>query len=177
MNYDIIKYTNMKFKATISYIIAIIFLNVLFVKLPYIYAYGEGFSPADVLVGIIYIVRDFAQREIKHHIFFAMLIGCILSYLLSEPTIAIASVSGFAIGELIDWALFTYTQKPLSQRLILSSCLSSPIDTLVFLLVAKQFNILSFLIMIAGKWTGILMLWIIWKRRHKKINPEFSVHL
>lgn len=152
-----------RFMATGSYILAIVVLNMAVVYLPHVGAFGESFSPADVMVGLIYLVRDFAQREIKHYIFAAMLVGAGLSYFLASHDIALASVSAFLVGEAIDWALFTYTKKPLSQRLLLSAIVSSPFDSIVFLYVSGRFYWLPVVIMTLGKFIGVLVLWLVWK--------------
>ena len=78
------KITLRRYLATTSYIGMIVFLNALLVYLPGVSAFGQSFFPADMLVRSIYIVRDFAQREIKHYIFIAMLVGTVLSYLLAD---------------------------------------------------------------------------------------------
>ena len=139
----------------------------LVVRLPLVHSFGESVSPADVLVGVIYIVRDFAQREIKHYILLAMIIGASLSYFLATPAIALASACSFMIGEIIDWLIFSYTKKPLSQRLILSSIASSPIDSAVFLAFADRLSPLPFIIMSAGKVLGVILLWLTWKWRQQ----------
>ena len=137
----------------------------LFVYLPGVAAFGQSFSPADVAVGVIYLVRDLAQREIRHYIFVAMLVGCALSYLFASKTIALASVSGFMVGEIVDWAIYTYTKRPLSKRLLWSAMISAPIDTSVFLYVAGRLHSLPFTMMVLGKLLGVLLIWIIWKLR------------
>lgn len=157
-----------RFVATISYIGAILLINVAFVKMPGVAAFGESLSSADLVVGIIYIVRDFAQREIGHWVIAAMIIGCLLSYWLSDPLIAVASVTAFAVGETVDWAIFTFTRQPLSQRLLSSSIVSAPIDTWVFLTMAKQMNWLAFVVMSVGKIAGVLLLWFVWRWRAVK---------
>jgi len=154
--------------ATLSYIGCILFLNILLVRLPLIHSFGEQFSPADVLVGIIYIVRDFAQREIKHYIIIAMLIGAGLSYVFSTPSIALASLLSFISGEMLDWLIFSFTQKPLRQRLLLSSIVSTPIDSWVFLMIANRLSLLPFIIMSTGKIAGVFILWIAWLRIQNK---------
>jgi queuosine precursor transporter len=164
---------NNKLTATLSYISCIVLLNCLFVKLPGVSAFGQAFSPADAVVGIIYIVRDFAQREIKHYIFLAMLIGSVISYLLADPVIALASVSAFISGEVCDWGIFTFTKKPLSKRLILSSIISSPIDSVIFLYVANRLHVLSFCIMTLGKITGVMLLWLLWRQRHNLSQKNY----
>ena len=157
-----------RFIATISYITMIVFLNTLFVTLPGICAYGQSFSAADVFVGGIYIARDFAQRELKHYVFFAMLIGAAISYLLASKTIALASVSAFVVGEGLDWLIYTFTKKPLSQRLVLSAIASSPIDSLVFLGVAGRLHWLEFSVMTLGKVVGVFVLWLLWKWKQSR---------
>ena len=156
-----------RYTATLSYILSVILLNILFVKLPGFNAFGDTLSLADLVVGLIYIVRDLAQQEIQHRVIFAMLIGTILSFILADPNIAMASACGFAAGECCDWIVFSFTRKPLSQRLLLSSTLSIPVDTWVFLSIANHLNISSFSLMSAGKCFGILLLWCLWKKRSK----------
>lgn len=152
-----------RYLITISYIAMIVLLNVLVVRLPFVAAFGQHFSLADLFVGSIYLVRDFAQRELKHRVLFAMLIGVILSYILATPEIALASACAFLVGELIDWAIFTFSKKPLSQRLLSSSLISSPFDTLVFLGVAARLHPFEFAMMTLGKFLGVLILWLVWK--------------
>ncbi len=149
--------------ATICYISAIVALNMAVVYLPHVGAFGASFSPADVMVGLIYLVRDFAQREIKHYIFAAMIVGAALSYFLATPDIALASASAFIIGELIDWSLFTFTNKPLSRRLMLSAVVSSPFDSVVFLYVSGRLHWLPVVVMTLGKFVGVLVLWTLWR--------------
>ncbi len=167
--------------ATIAYIMMIVLLNCAVVYLPGVAAFGQHFSIADLFVGSIYLVRDFAQREIKHYIFAAMLIGTILSYLLADPAIALASVSAFCVGEVFDWAIFTFTRKPLSQRLILSATVSAPIDGLVFLGIAHRLGSIEWLMMTVGKIIGVFLIWMVWKLKvrrklHQNQNHSFSIN-
>ena len=69
------------FACTIAYIILIVLINSIFVYAPYINVYGSLVSSGDIVVGVVYILRDFVQREIKHYVLVAMLIGCYFSYL------------------------------------------------------------------------------------------------
>jgi len=160
--------TSRKFIASITYIVLVVVVNLMLYYLPGIPILGHSVSSADAFVGVIYLVRDFAQREIRHYIFAAMLLGAFLSYLLADASIALASVSGFIVGELIDWAIFTYTRKPLSQRLIWSAVISTPFDTTVFLYVAGRLNPVSAVFMIVGKWIGVLILWAVWRYKSTK---------
>jgi uncharacterized PurR-regulated membrane protein YhhQ (DUF165 family) len=156
------------FPATFSYIAIVIVINVAFSYAPFFHIFGQEASPMDAFVGIIYLVRDFAQREIRHYVLIAMLIGLIFSYVLAEPAVAMASAAAFMSGELVDWLIFTFTKKPLSQRLLWSAALSTPIDSGVFLMVMHQLNIVGFLLMSVSKWLGVLALWYGWKRKNQQ---------
>ncbi len=149
--------------ATLSYVVMIVVLNTLFMYMPLMSLFGQSFSSADMFVGSIYIVRDFAQREIKHYIFIAMLVGAIISYLFASKVIALASTAAFVAGEAIDWSIFTFSKKPVSQRLIWSSMISSPIDSIVFLSFAERLHGVEFVVMTVGKMAGVLLLWLVWK--------------
>ena len=156
-----------KYWATLSYIVMVTFINIGFSLLPVYSVFKQEVSLMDVVAGVIYLVRDFAQQELGHFIFIAMITGGILSYYLASPQIAIASVSAFAVGELIDWLIFTYTKKPLKDRLLLSACISTPFDTLVFLFGISRLNILAFSVMSVGKFLGVLGIWWMWYRRSR----------
>lgn len=158
----------MRFQFTISYIIFIVVLNYCVSFAPYLNLFGAPYSSADVLVGFIYVFRDLAQREIKHYVIGAMLIGSLLSYFLADKTVAIASVTAFSIGELIDWSIYTFTKRPLSKRILWSASLSAPIDTAIFLYMIHQLNSAGFFVMILGKLTGVIALWYIWRWREQK---------
>ncbi len=149
----------------------IILVNAAFSFTPTFHLFGFDISPLDPLAGIIYLVRDFAQRELGHYkIFIAMIIGMILSYILANPRVAYASIAAFTIGEMVDWALFTFSKKNLHQRLILSSCISSPLDSFVFLLIINRFNTGSFFLMLLGKILGILFIYQCWKKQKSNKN-------
>lgn len=160
------------FIATTSYILLIVLINSAMVYLPTVEVFSEPISIADVFVGSIYIVRDFAQREIQHYVFIAMIIGAIFSFILASPAVAVASISAFLVGETVDWAVYTFTQRPLSQRLIWSSCISAPLDTVVFLYFMNQLHTVGFGLMTLGKMMGVILLWFIWKLRSLHHNDR-----
>lgn len=98
---------------------------------------GGSWHPFTVITGLVLVVRDFAQREIKHWIFGAMLIGLALSTLTAWPVIVVASGAAFLISETADWAVYTFSKRPLSQRIMISSTISAPIDQLLFIYLAS----------------------------------------
>jgi hypothetical protein len=62
-------------KYTISYIILIVLINIGFSFVPLVPVFGEMFPPLSLAVGLIFVARDFAQREIGHKVIGAMLIA------------------------------------------------------------------------------------------------------
>jgi uncharacterized PurR-regulated membrane protein YhhQ (DUF165 family) len=98
---------------------------------------GGAFQPLAIVTGLVLVVRDFAQRELRHWIFAAMVVGLALSTLTSWITIVVASGAAFLISETVDWAVYTFTKRPLSERIMISSLVSAPIDQVVFIALAS----------------------------------------
>jgi uncharacterized PurR-regulated membrane protein YhhQ (DUF165 family) len=148
------------------YIGLIVLVNWLFTVVPPIsMGGGEVWPPVALVVGFIFIARDFAQRVIGHWVLVAMLIAAILSYFLADPFVAIASVSAFAVSELIDWMVYSYTKRPFAQRILLSSLLATPVDTIVFLGIMGWLSAPSVLAMTASKMVGALIVWYLVRNR------------
>jgi len=156
-------------KATISYLVFIIVVNTTYIYFPYMTIAHAPFSTGDLLVGAIYIFRDFAQREIKHYVILAMILGVVISYCFADKSMAIASVCAFAVAETIDWVIFTFTGKPLSQRLLLSSAISAPADSFVFLAIYGPLNIAGILVLTSSKVLGVLLVWYVWRKRQSVV--------
>lgn len=98
---------------------------------------GGQFQPLAIVTGLVLVARDFTQREIGHRVLGAMLIGLALSTLTSWITIVVASGAAFLISETVDWAVYTLSRRPLSQRIMISSALSAPLDQTVFIYLAS----------------------------------------
>lgn len=155
------------YKATLSYLLFIVLLNTLFSYVPNLNILGEPVSIADFVAGLIYVMRDFAQRETGHWVIAAMLAGCGLSWLLAEHQAAFASVAAFSVGETIDWGIFTFSGWTLPKRLFWSSIISAPVDTWVNLWCLHQLNSMAFIIMTTTKFFGIGCLVYVWMRNRK----------
>jgi uncharacterized PurR-regulated membrane protein YhhQ (DUF165 family) len=164
-----------RYKATLAYVVLIVFINSLFCNVPEVSVFAHSFSPADIAVGFIYIFRDFAQREIRSYVLFAMLLGGVLSYLFAESAVATASLCAFFVGEIIDWLIFTWTRKPLSQRLLWSALCSSPLDSLVFLSIAGHLQWLDLILMTLMKFCGVFVVWLSWQLRANRMARKVLV--
>ena len=97
-----------------------------------------------------------------------MLIGSLISYALAGKDLAIASMSAFLIAEFVDWSVYTFTKRPLSQRILWSASMSAPIDSSVFLWIIHQLNWLAVLILSLTKILGVLIVWYGWRSREKR---------
>jgi uncharacterized PurR-regulated membrane protein YhhQ (DUF165 family) len=156
---------------TALYIGLIVLVNWLFTVVPLVdMGGGEMWPPVALIVGLIFIVRDFAQRVVGHWVLAAMLIAAILSYFLADPFVAYASVAAFAISELADWLVYSFTKRPFAQRILLSSVLATPIDTVVFLGIMGWLSAPAVLAMTASKLVGALIVWYLVRNRMEVEN-------
>ncbi len=135
-------------------------------------------NPLTVVTGLVFVIRDFVQREMGHRVLVLMALAIGWSFYYSWPVIAIASGIAFAISETVDWLLFTFTKYRLSTRILLSSALAAPIDTTVFLFGADLavqaaqgepagtlFNLANWIFFILGKMVGaVVVSWMIRQR-------------
>lgn len=156
----------LSFKFTALYVALIVLVNYGFsvtplVKLPD----GTMWPPMSLVVGFIFVVRDFAQREVGHKVLIAMLVGAALSYVMADPHVAIASAAAFLVSEVADWLIYSLTKRPLSQRIIYSSLLSAPLDSAVFLFGVGFFSVAGVVTMTISKLLGAFAVWWLVRRR------------
>ncbi len=138
-------------KLSILYILTIYLVNLGFTVVPPVDLGFGLFSPMAIVVGLVFIIRDFAQRAVGHWVLLAMLLGCILSYYMADPFVAVASVASFIVSELVDWLAYTFTKKPFHKRVLISSLISTPIDTFVFLAIVNILSPATFVLMVVCK--------------------------
>lgn len=161
----------LKFKYTFLYIVAIPATSFLFLVTPLVHLTDiVWFSPVAFFVGIVYILRDFVQKELgRHTVFIAMGIAAVLTYLFADPALAVASIIAFMFGELSDWVVYTFTTRPLSQRILISNMVALPVDLFVVLIAlsyaipgALPLNIGSFLLMyLANISTAVVIFFVL----------------
>lgn len=104
---------------------------------------GLMLHPLTTVTGLVFVVRDFVQREMRQWVLLAMLLALCWSTYYAWIVIVVASATAFFISEFFDWLLFTFSKLKLSQRILVSSAVAAPIDTVVFLYgadVAHQVN-------------------------------------
>lgn len=124
---------------------------------------GGMFQPLAIVTGLVLVVRDFAQRELRHWIWGAMIVGLALSTLTSWIQVVVASGLAFLISETVDWAVYTFSKRPLSQRIMMSSLASAPLDQIVFIGLASLVvpGIFAWGTIITGIASKLLGAWIV----------------
>lgn len=145
------------------------------------FVHGVMLNPLTVVTGLVFVLRDFVQREMGHKVLILMALAIGWSFYYSWPVIAIASGLAFAISESIDWVLFTFTKYRLSTRILLSSAAAAPIDTTVFLYGAdlakamegvaergSEFHPANWIVFVIGKMIGaVIVSWMIRRREDR----------
>lgn len=144
-----------------------------------------AFQPLTIVTGLVFVVRDFVQREMGHRVLVLMALAIGWSFFYAWPVIAIASAIAFGISETVDWLIFTFTKYRLSTRILLSSAIAAPVDTTVFLYgadLAQQMelgtpagtllNVPNWIFFIIGKMVGAVI--VSWMIRQREIRGEVS---
>lgn len=159
---------------TLSYVIAILAVNWLFAPSQLVEgvtfwktAWGDLFL-ANLVVGAVFVLRDYAQRQIGHRILLATLLAGALTYLMVDPAIAVASMVAFVISEMSDWGIFSFWKKSLQQRILVSSLVAVPLDTFVFQHLAGYLTPAAFVMEVSSKAIGVFIVWQLLKMREPK---------
>jgi uncharacterized PurR-regulated membrane protein YhhQ (DUF165 family) len=96
-------------------------------------------APSGVLmIGLALVLRDFVHDTLgAKWALGAILVGALLSYLLADPFIAVASLVAFAVSELSDFAVYAPIRKRNRSIAILASgVVGSIVDSALFLYLA-----------------------------------------
>jgi uncharacterized PurR-regulated membrane protein YhhQ (DUF165 family) len=144
---------------TLLYIAAIVLVNWMFTAIPpWATPLGDLYL-ANVVVGFIFVLRDYAQREVGHCILLGTAVAGVLTWFMVDPAIALASVTAFALSETADWGVYSLLRRPLSQRILISSIIAVPLDTLAFQYLAGYLTPAAFLTEVASKTVGVFIVW------------------
>jgi uncharacterized PurR-regulated membrane protein YhhQ (DUF165 family) len=123
----------------------------------------------NLAVGAVFVLRDQAQRSVGHWVVAAMLVAIVLSYLLASPVVAFASAAAFAVSEFADWAVYTWTRRRWADRILLSSAVSTPLDSAVFLGLAGFFTPWGWLTMTVAKMGVAVVIWAWLRTRGREV--------
>lgn len=154
---------------TALYIGAIVLVNWMFTAIaPWSTPLGDLYL-ANIVVGFVFVLRDYAQREIGHSVLAATAVGGVLTWFMVDPAIAIASITAFILSEAADWGVYSFLRRPLSQRILISSLIAIPLDTLAFQYLAGYLTPAAFATEIASKAVGVLLVWYLLRMRDRKL--------
>lgn len=151
------------------YVVAIVAVNWMFTAIaPWSTPLGDLYL-ANVVVGFIFVLRDYAQREVGHYILFATALAGVLTWFMVDPAIAAASITAFILSETADWGVYSFLRRPLSQRILISSMIAVPLDTLAFQYLAGYLTPAAFATEIVSKAFGVLVVWYLLRARDRKL--------
>lgn len=141
------------------YVLSVVVVNLLFSALPPVAVPPFGvWPPASLIVGFVFILRDYAQREVGSGIWVGMLTGTAISYYMN-PAVGAASAAAFLVSELVDTLIYTCSGRSFRDRILLSSLLSTPIDSVVFLYGIGHLEAGTFVLMTLSKLAGAFYVW------------------
>lgn len=151
------------------------------------FPHGIMINPLTMVTGLVFVLRDFVQREMGHRVLILMAVAIAWSFYYSWPVIAVASGVAFAISETADWLIYTFTKYRLSTRILLSSALAAPIDTTVFLYGADlaktmsgigqpgdELNVANWVVFVIGKMVGAVFVSAMIRMRENRgeVDPK-----
>lgn len=120
---------------------------------------------ANVIVGFVFVLRDYVQREIGHRVLLATLLAGLPVWYFAGPGLAFASLTAFALSEMADWGVYSFTRRPLQNRILLSSLFAVPVDTLAFQYLAGYLTPAAFATEVLSKAIGVAIVWYLLKLR------------
>ena len=154
---------------TALYVASIVLVNWMFMAVaPWSTPLGDLYL-ANIVVGFVFVLRDYAQRELRHFVLFATAAAGVLTWFMVDPAIAVASISAFILSETADWAIYSFTRRPLSQRILISSLFALPLDTLAFQYLANYLTPAAFTTEVASKAIGVMIVWYLLRARDRKM--------
>ena len=147
------------------YIVSIVLVNWLFVAVaPWPTVFGDLYL-ANIVVGFLFVLRDYGQRQVGHKILLATLVAGIITFFMVDKAIALASITAFILSEMTDWAIYSFTKRPLQQRILLSSLVAVPLDTLAFQYLANYLTPAAFTTEVLSKALGVFIVWYLLRLR------------
>lgn len=154
--------------SAVIYILLIVFVNFIFSYTAPIQTPLGLLPPATFVVGVVFVLRDFVQRDIGHYVILPMLLGCALSYVMASPIVATASLTAFLLAEMTDWAIYTAIKKEFHRRVLYSSLVGVLVDTCVFLPMVGFFSWGAVFVMWSSKMVAAIAVWGYYKMRYQQ---------
>jgi uncharacterized membrane protein YraQ (UPF0718 family) len=96
----------------IAYISSVVLINFAFSTAPHLDIIWSAWG------GLVFVLRDMVQIRFGHGAIVAMLAALVLSYVTSDPSIALASATAFAVSEMYRLAGIQHHQTPIARPLV-----------------------------------------------------------
>lgn len=157
----------------VPYVLAIVAVNKLYMYLPLLQTPLGEVSAANLIVGSVFVLRDYAQRAIGHWVLLATFTAGVITWFMVDEALAVASLTAFTISEMTDWAVYTFTKMPLQRRILYSSMISVPVDSLAFLYLFNMLNPASFTVEVFSKIVGVAAVWVMLRQSTRR-NPIYA---
>ena len=142
---------------TLAYVLSTVAVNALFIFVPPFPVWGVTVSLGSFLVGGTFMLRDWSQREIGHRVVFATVLGALITALMS-PQLAVASGVACLLSALADWAVLSRWPGSFRSRVVASSAIGAPLDSILFTILAGFFSWPVVAVMTASKLVALLVL-------------------
>lgn len=173
------------FKYSLLYFGAIVLVSGLFNYLPLFVDLGNGasFSLWALVVGFWFVLRDFSQRELKHFVLIPMGLGVGVAVIMN-PALALATAVSSTASELTDWALYSLSKRPFHQRILISSLISCPLDSIVFFAAFDYFGVIpgvsvfnwaSILAASLSKLVAACVIYYLYRRKESRLPVEAKI--
>lgn len=151
------------------YIASIVAVNWMFTAIaPWATPLGDLYL-ANIVVGFVFVLRDYAQRQVGHAVLVATALAGLITYFMVDPAIAIASITAFFLAEMADWAIYSFTRRPIHERILISSIIAVPLDTLAFQYLAGYLTPAAFTTEVASKALGVIIVWYLLRARDRRM--------
>lgn len=122
--------------SAVFYLGSIVLANILVHTLGIVTVFGLTFPAGAAAIGLTFSARDFVQERYGTFGCWAwMLLASGITFAFNRH-LALASLCAFFIAEFSDWAIYTTTRGGIEKRLLLSNLISTPLDSVVFVLLA-----------------------------------------
>ena len=143
------------------YVGLMILVNWMYGALPMVMTPWGPWSWGSLVVGAVFIARDYAQRAVgARWVLLPMAIGLALSCWAAPRQIVLWSGLAFAASEGLEWLIFTVTKKPFRERVLLSVGVAVPVDSLIFLGGIHGLSAAQFAVMCLSKFVALGWIWL-----------------
>jgi queuosine precursor transporter len=129
----------MRYVALVAYIATIVVANWMTATYGLVpIGFGLMVTAGTFAAGFALVARDWVQLTNRRWVVpVAIVAGALISAATSTPAIAVASGVAFLVSEAVDWGVFSpLRDRTLAGAVLLSSVVSAPVDTVLFLWLA-----------------------------------------